>query len=47
MTNFIAFWLGVVILGVLALDYFVFGWDAPLFLGRKFLEFTEYVAFWR
>lgn len=47
MTNIIAIWLGVIILGFLALDYFVLDWDSPLFLGRKLLELVEYLAFWR
>ena len=47
MTNTIAFWLAMLILGLLALDFFVFEWGSVLFLGRKFLGLVEYVAFWR
>lgn len=47
MTNFIAFWLGALILGFLLVDYLVYDWAVVLFLGRKFLEFSEYIAFWR
>lgn len=47
MTNIIAFWLAVLLLGLLALDFIVFDWGNVLFLGRKFLNLVEYVAFWR
>jgi len=47
MNNIIALWLAALILGFLALDYFVLGFDVPIFLGRKLLELLEYIAFWR
>ena len=47
MTNAVAFWLAALIVGFLALDLFVLGWEVPLFLGRKFLALLEYIAFWR
>ena len=47
MTNIIAIWLAAVILGFLALDYFVLDWNAPVYLGAKFLDLLRYVAFWR
>lgn len=47
MNNIIAFWLAALILGFLALDYFVLDLNVPIFLGRKLLELLEYIAFWR
>ena len=47
MTNKIAIALGVVLLFVILLDVFVYGWDLHIFLGRKLVELIEYLAFWR
>lgn len=47
MTNTIAVVLGVLILGALAIDVMVYGTEHILFLGRKFAEFLEWLAFWR
>lgn len=47
MTNQIAVWLGVLILGGIMVDYAFFGTEHLLFLGKKFYEFLEWLAFWR
>lgn len=47
MTNTISIWLGLIILGLLATDFLLYDWGAMVFLGRKFLELSEYIAFWR
>jgi len=47
MTNPIALFLGALILGLLLLDVFLFEADNIVFLGRKFLDLVEWVAFWR
>ena len=47
MTNTIAFYLGIVILGVVGLDIFANDAQALIFLTRKLVGFIEYVAFWR
>ncbi len=47
MTNILAFWLGVFILGFLAVDFIAFRWEMSVFLGRKMLDLIEYTAFWR
>ncbi|WP_170363544.1 hypothetical protein [Ruegeria arenilitoris] len=47
MTNQIAIWLGVFILGGLMLDFALFGTEHLLFLGKKFYDFLDWVAFWR
>ncbi len=47
MTNTIALWLAVLILGFLALDYFYLDWNVVVFLGRKLLDLIEWMAFWR
>lgn len=46
MTNRIALWLAIVIVGLVALDQ-VMGWGALLFLLRKFADLIEWIAFWR
>jgi len=47
MTNAISIWLGLLIVGFLVLDHYVLDWEVALYLGRKLLEFVEYIAFWR
>ena len=47
MTNWIAIALAFVILGVFAIDAIAFDAALPVFLGRKGLEFLEWIAFWR
>ncbi|KUJ86233.1 glyceraldehyde-3-phosphate dehydrogenase [Ruegeria marisrubri] len=47
MTNRIAIWLGVLILGAILLDYALFGTEHLLFLGKKLYEFLDWLAFWR
>ncbi|WP_171052587.1 hypothetical protein [Ruegeria sediminis] len=47
MTDRIAIWLGVLILGAFMVDYAIFGTEHLLFLGRKFYEFLDWLAFWR
>ncbi|MFN3662298.1 hypothetical protein [Yoonia sp.] len=47
MTNGLAVFLGVVIVAALAIDGTHNDWTASLFLIRKFIDFVEYIAFWR
>lgn len=47
MTNSLAFGLGVLILGGLAIDTFFTGGDGALFLASKWIAFLEWMAFWR
>ncbi|PTX56217.1 hypothetical protein C8N43_0870 [Litoreibacter ponti] len=47
MTNKIAIALAALIFAILMLDVLVFGWDLHIFLGRRLLDLTEYLAFWR
>jgi hypothetical protein len=47
MTNRIALFLAALVIAVLAIDHFVIGFGLPLFLGRKFAQMVEYLAFWR
>jgi len=47
MTNKIAIALGLFILLIFALDYYVIGADIHIFLGRKMGDLIEYLAFWR
>ncbi|TDT78033.1 hypothetical protein BDE40_1337 [Litoreibacter halocynthiae] len=47
MTDKIAIVLVLLIGGIFAADFFVFGWNLHIFLGRKLMVLTEYIAFWR
>lgn len=47
MTNKLAIALALIIGGIIAADLFVFGWNLHIFLGRRLIDLTEYLAFWR
>lgn len=47
MTNLIAISLGGIILVALGLDVIFNDSTAILFVGRKLIDFIEYLAFWR
>lgn len=47
MSNTLAIVLGLLILGLCAVDVFLYGSEHLVFLGKKFYEFIEWVAFWR
>lgn len=47
MTNRVAIVLLIVILSALAADALLNGTAATLFLARKFVDLTEYLAVWR
>ena len=47
MTNRIALFLGVVILTAIVVDVAVYGTEHTVFLGKKFVKLTEWLAFWR
>lgn len=47
MTNRIAFFLGLFILILIGLDYYLYGTRHLLFLAKKLLELIEWLAFWR
>ncbi|WP_371169931.1 hypothetical protein [Aliiroseovarius sp. 2305UL8-7] len=47
MTNQIALYLGLLIVGLIGTDLIFFDGAALLFLSKKFLAFTEWIAFWR
>ncbi|WP_185956611.1 hypothetical protein [Ruegeria faecimaris] len=47
MTNQIAIWLGILILGCLLVDYAMFGSENLIFLGKKLYTFLDWLAFWR
>lgn len=46
MTNRIALVLALVVVAVFAVDAFAFEGALPVFLGRKGLEFIDWMAFW-
>ncbi len=47
MTNRIAIVLGLLIVGAIMLDGFLFGSDHFIFLAKKMAELIEWLAFWR
>ncbi|EBA18013.1 hypothetical protein RSK20926_19782 [Roseobacter sp. SK209-2-6] len=47
MTNKIAIWLGILLIGAIAIDVFLSGPVHLVFLGKKFFELLDWVAFWR
>lgn len=47
MTNKIALGLALLIVGFFAADQLWFGGTMPVFLGKKLMNLTEYLAFWR
>jgi hypothetical protein len=47
MTNRIAIALGALILIAIAADMLLFGNEHVIFLGKKMLQFMEWIAFWR
>ena len=47
MTNGIAVFLALVIMAVLVFDGLANDWQVFLFVMRRFVDLTEYLAFWR
>lgn len=47
MTNRIAVILGGVLIAAIALDLTLSGPEHMIFLGKRFFELIEWVAFWR
>lgn len=47
MTNTIAFFLALLIIGAVAADVMVYGSDHIVFLGKKLAKLIEWLAFWR
>lgn len=47
MTNQLAIILGAAILLLVGLDIVLWGAENLLFLAKKFLDLTEWAAFWR
>ncbi len=47
MTNRIAIWLGLLILGFFILDYFVLHLNAPYVVMRLLIELIDKMAIWR
>lgn len=47
MTNQIALFLGIVIVALIGFDIWMFDGVNLLFLAKKFMELTEWIAFWR
>lgn len=46
MTNRIAIVLGLILLGAATLDFFFFGFEHLVFLGKKLIDLIDWMAFW-
>ncbi len=46
LTDKLAIFLALVVIGFFALDHFVLHLGAPLFLAKEFADLTWWVAFW-
>ncbi len=47
MTNQIAIFLALLVLGLFLADAFFLHWDLPVLLGRELVGLIEYLSFWR
>ncbi len=47
MTNQIALVLAILVIAFFGTDYLLLDGSMSLFLAKKMLEFTEWLAFWR
>lgn len=47
MTNKIALYLGILIIVLISADLFIGDGGNLLFLSQKFIDLTEWIAFWR
>ncbi len=47
MTNSLALWFGGILIAIFAVDYVFFDWALLIAFMRKFVEFIDFVAFWR
>lgn len=47
MTNRIALVLGLLLVGAIALDLFLYDSRHLIFVGKKLFDLTEWMAFWR
>ena len=47
MTNRIALVLGFLIISAIAIDISIYGSAHMIFLGKKFYNFIDWIAFWR
>ena len=47
MTNQIALALAILVIAFFGADYLILDGAMSLFLGKKLLELTEWLAFWR
>jgi len=47
MTNKIALIFAFIIIATFVADYFFFHWDLHVSLGKRLVQLSEYIAFWR
>ncbi|KIC49072.1 hypothetical protein [Tateyamaria sp. ANG-S1] len=47
MTNSIALVLALLIIGAITADVMLYGTEHLIFLGKRFAELLEWIAFWR
>lgn len=47
MTNTLAIWIVVIVVGFFALDHYVLHWDADIIVMRLVTDTVQEIAFWR
>jgi len=47
MTNTIAIWIVILVIGFFLIDHFYLQLDAGLIVARKLRDLIDFVAFWR
>jgi len=47
VTDKLAIALGLLIFVALLSDWLIFDWQVTVFMAKKLIELTEYMAFWR
>jgi hypothetical protein len=47
MTNKLALFFAVIIIAIFVADHYYFHWDLHISLGKRLVQLSEYIAFWR
>ncbi len=46
MTNTIAIWIIVIVVGAFAADFLFLGGDLPVLVGRQLMRLVDWLSFW-
>ncbi len=47
LTNKIAIWIACILVGLICIDALINDWGVAAFLAKKFVQFIDWVKFWR